>query len=141
MIYQCGCQHFQLRKTEKNNFDLTPQEFRDALAIRCRKPLMNVPAFCDGCGAPSTLDHFLICMKGRLIVQRHNEIRDAIGDLAAVVWGQARRQPIVSDSTIEPAGETLVADLSDVRVVDTDAQSYLSHTPKSVLLRAEIEKK
>ena len=140
--------------TEKNNFDLTPQEFRDAVAIRCRKPLMNVPAFCDRCGAPSTLDHFLICMKGGLIVQRHNEIRNAIGDLAAMVWGQVRREPIVSDSTIEPVGETLVVDLSvrsvwlpqaealfDVRVVDTDAQSYLSHTPKSVLLWAEIEKK
>ena len=93
-------------------------------------------------------------MKGGLIVQQHNEIRDAIGDLAAMVWGQVRREPIVSESTIEPAEETLVADLSvrgvwlpqaevlfDVHVVDTDAQSYLSHTPKSVLLRAEIEKK
>ena len=100
------------------------------------------------------MDHFLICMKGGLIVQRHNDIRDAIGDLAAMVWGQFRREPIVSESTIEPVGETLVADLSvrgvwlpqtevlfDVRVVDTDAQSYLSHTPKSVLVRAEIEKK
>ena len=52
---QCGCLHFQLKK---NNFDLTPKEFRDALAIRYRKLLLNVPAFCDGCGAPSTLDHF-----------------------------------------------------------------------------------
>ena len=29
--------------------------------------------------------------------------------------------------------------LFDVRVVDTDAQSYLSHTLKSLLLHAEIE--
>jgi len=43
---------------ERDNFDLTPQEFRDALrlAIHYHKPLL---AFCDGCGAPSTLDHFL----------------------------------------------------------------------------------
>ena len=115
--------------------------------------MLNVPAFCDGCGAPSTLDHFLICMKGGLIVQWYNEIRNAIGYLAAIVWGQVRCEPIVSDSTIEPAGETLVADLSvrdvwlpqaealfDVRVVDTDAQSYLSHTPKSVLLHAELKR-
>ena len=87
-------------------------------------------------------------------MQWYNEIRDAIGDLAAMVWGQVRREPIVYESMIEPAGETLVADLSvrgvwlpqaealfDVRVVDTDAQSYLSRTPKSVLLHAEIEKK
>ena len=44
--------------TERDNFDLTPQEFRDAFAIRYCKPLLNVPAFCDGCGVPSTLDHF-----------------------------------------------------------------------------------
>ena len=102
----------------------------------------------------STLDHFLICMKGGLIVQRHNEIRDAVGDMAAMVWGQVRREPIVSDAVVDPSGETLVADLSvrgvwlpqaealfDVRIVDTDAQSYLTHTPKSVLFGAEIEKK
>ena len=57
----------------------------DALVICYRKSLLNVPAFCDGCGAPSTLDHFLICMKGGLIVQRHNEIRDAVGEGSATV--------------------------------------------------------
>ena len=50
--------------TEKNNFDLTPQEFRDALAICYCKPLLNVSAFCDGCGVPSTLDHFLNLYEG-----------------------------------------------------------------------------
>ena len=43
---------------ERDNFDLKPHEFRDAFAIHYRKPLLNVPAFCDGCGAPSTSDHF-----------------------------------------------------------------------------------
>ena len=38
MIYQCGCQYFQLK-------DFNLQEFRDALAFRYRKPLLNVPAF------------------------------------------------------------------------------------------------
>ena len=71
-----------------------------------------------------------------------------------MVWGQVRCEPIVSDAVVDPSGETLVADLSvrgvwlpqaealfDVRIVDTDAQSYLTHTPKSVLFGAEIEKK
>ena len=44
--------------TERINFDLKLQEFRDAFTIHYRKTLLNVPAFCDGCGAPSTLDHF-----------------------------------------------------------------------------------
>ena len=71
-----------------------------------------------------------------------------------MVWGQVRCEPIVSDAVVDPSGETLVADLSvrgvwlpqaealfDVRIVDTNAQSYLTHTPKSVLFGAEIEKK
>ena len=70
---------------ERDNYDLTAQEFCDALAVRYKKPLLSIPPHCDGCGAPSSLDHFLICKKGGLIVQRHNEIRDAIGDLAALL--------------------------------------------------------
>jgi len=46
---------------EKDNFDLTAQEFHDALAVHYRKPLLNIPPFCDGCGSASSLDHFLIC--------------------------------------------------------------------------------
>ena len=72
---------------EKNNFDLTALESRDALAVWYKKPFLFIPPCCDGCGGPSSLDHFLICNKGGLIVQRHNEIRNAIGDLAALLWG------------------------------------------------------
>ena len=136
---------------EKDNYDLTGQEFRDALAVRYRKPLLCVPPRCDGCGASSSLDHFLICRKRGLIVQRHNEIRDAIGDLAALLWGQVKREPVVSEDGDDG---TLVADLGirgvwspqsealfDIRVTDTDAQSYLGHAPESILFRAETEKK
>jgi len=51
-------------------------------------------------------------MKGGLIVPQHNEIRDAVGDLAAMVWGQVRRKPIVSNALVDPSVETLVAYLS-----------------------------
>ena len=37
--------------TSQGHFDLTTQEFRDALALHYRKPLLNVPSDCDGCGA------------------------------------------------------------------------------------------
>ena len=74
-----------------------------------------------------------------------------MGDLAAMVWGRVRHEPIVSDAAVDHNGETLVVDLSvwgvwlpqaealfDFDIVDTDAQSYLIHTPKSVLFGAEI---
>ena len=83
--------------TEQDNFDLTAEEFRDALTVRYKKPLLSFPPHCDGCGAPSSFDHFLICKKGGLIVQRHNEIRDAIGDLAALLWGQVKCELVVAD--------------------------------------------
>ena len=75
--------------TSQDHFDLTAQEFRDALALRYWKPLLNVPSGCDGCDAPFSLDHALVCRKGGLIIQRHNEFWDAVGNLklAALVWG------------------------------------------------------
>ena len=35
-----------------------------------------------------------------------------MGDLAEMVCGQVRREPVVSDAAVDPTGETLVADLS-----------------------------
>ena len=96
---------------EKDNFDLTAQEFRDALAIRYKKPLLNIPPSCDGCGSPSSLDHFLVCRKGGLIIQRHNKIRDAIGDLAALAWSSVKREPIVKEAHDGDSSDVLVADL------------------------------
>ena len=97
------------------------------------------------------MDHFLICRKGGLIVQQHNEIRDAIGDLAVLLWGQVKWEPVVSEDGDDG---TLVADLGirgvwspqsealfDIHVTDTDTQSYLGHAPESILCRAETEKK
>ena len=49
---------------EKNNFDLTTQEFRD---VRYKKPLLCIPPHFNGCGAPPSLDHFLICQQGALL--------------------------------------------------------------------------
>ena len=55
----------------KNQFDLSAREFRDALAIRYRRPLLDIPEFCDGCGHLFSLSHALSCRKGGLIIQRH----------------------------------------------------------------------
>ena len=122
------------------------------MAIRYKKPLLNVPDICDGCGLPFTLEHALSCRKGGLVVARHNEIRDIIGDMASLVWSNVIREPVIREASGDDSA--LVADLSvrgvwlpqaealfDVRVSDTDAQSYLSQSPSEVLLNAEKEKK
>ena len=84
----------------QDHFDLIAQQFRDALALRYRKPLLNVPSNCDGCGSPFSLDHALICRKGGLIIQQHNEVRDVVGDLAALVWSRVVSEPVVRKASV-----------------------------------------
>ena len=135
----------------KHHFDLSAQEFRDALAM---KPLLGVPANCDGCGAPFKLSHALLCKRGGLVTQRHNEVRDVFWDLAALVWNQVIKEPVVREASTLSHTPALVADLSirgvwipqaealfDIRVTDTDTQFYLSSSPMDVLSVAEKQKK
>src|SRR5687767_10316486 len=130
----------------------------DALAVRYRLPLLNIPPKCDGCGGPFSLTHALDCRKGGLVGLRHNEVRDAFGDLLAKVFSQVVREPVVAavgggcaaggagEVAVATAPEGLRGDLFargvfgrqegavfDIRVVDTDAPSYSHHTVSAVL--------
>ena len=97
---------------ESHHFDLSPQEFRDALALHYRKPLLDLLPFYDGCGAPFTVEHSLDCHVGGLVGRRHNEVRDAVGDLASLAWGQMTREPVICESSPgDPSSVTLIADL------------------------------
>ena len=138
---------------EKENFDLSAEEFRDGLALRYGKPLLQLPPVCDGCGSDFSVTHALDCRKGGLVTQRHNEIRDTICGLASMVWGQVTQEPVVCDS-LDSGNSSLVADIAirgvwqrqatalfDVRVIDTDARSYLHRPPQSIIATAEREKK
>jgi len=46
-------------------------------------------------------------LKGSLIVQQHNKIKDTVG---AMVWGQVLCEPIIFDAGIHPSSESLVVD-------------------------------
>lgn len=139
---------------KQDNFDLTANEFRDALAIRYCKPLTNAPGSCDGCQQSFTMRHALACKKGGLVTLRHNEIRDTVGDMVSLVWNDVRKEVVVKDYDPDKDEPALIADLYargvyerqiaasfDIRVTDTDAQSYCSRSPISVLKSAEVEKK
>ena len=135
----------------RSQFDLSAQEFRDGLALRYKKPLLSVPSVCDGCGTQFSIEHALDCRFGGLVSRRHNEVRDAFGDLVSLIWSPVTKEPIVRDSS--DGADALIADLCvrgawepqtealfDIRVVDTDAQSYCART-HDVLSIAEGEKK
>jgi hypothetical protein len=138
----------------QNNFDLTATEFRDALSIRYGRPLLGCPGFCDGCGQQFSLQHALSCKKGGLIILRHNEIRDAVGDLSSLSWKDVRREPVVREANDMQNTTALIADLGvrgvwepqretllDIRVTDTDASSYVALPVRTILERAENIKK
>ena len=137
---------------QKDNFDLTCNEFRDALNLRYSKPLLHLPPTCDGCSSLFTTSHALDCKKGGLVTQRHNEVWDLLYDLASQAWTQVTKEPIIREAL--PGREALVGDISirgvwqpqstavfDVRVTDSDAPSYLRQSPMQVLRAAEREKK
>lgn len=84
---------------EGYHFYFSPQEFRDTNALRYRKTLLDFPSFCDGCDAPFTVEHALDCHVGGLVEGQCNEVRDAVGGLASIVWGQVTKEPVVCEST------------------------------------------
>ena len=109
---------------------------------------------CDGFQQAFDLQHALSCKKGGLVTLRHNEIRDAVGDLASILWKDVKKEPVVKEPDVENGTPALIADLShrgvsdrqsaasfDIRVTDTDAPSYQNRNPMNVLKTAEIEKK
>ena len=113
-----------------------------------------LPGICDGCRGEFSIQHALACKKEGLITLRHNEIRDAVGDLASLYWKHIRREPIIREGVPNNQTTALYADLLirgvwnpqesaafDVRVTDTDAESYSGRSTESILRSAEQEKK
>jgi len=72
--------------------------------------LLHLPAACDGCGAPFSIEHALDCHYGGLVGCRHNEVFDAFGDLASLVWSPVLKEPVVCDGSAGNS-DTLLADL------------------------------
>jgi len=136
----------------RSQFDLSVQEFQDGLTLPYKKLLLSVPSVCDGCGAQFSIEHALDCCFRGLVSHRRNEVRDAFGDLASLIWSPVMKEPIVCNSS--EGADALIADLCvcgawepqtntlfDIRVVDTDAQSYHARIPHDVLSTVKGEKK
>ena len=141
------------------NFDLSKREFRDALRLRYDWPIPDSPSVCV-CGCSFTVDHAMICQRGCLIIQRHNEIRDLEADLLDMVCYDVAIEP-----TLQPlAGEELNrgantapdarldvhcrgfwerqgAAFFDIRVCHPNADSYKELSPKQIYKLHEDEKK
>jgi hypothetical protein len=80
-----------------NGTVLSAQEFQDALSMRYAETPHNFPDKCDGCDAQFSLPHALGCMKGGLVIYRHNEIRDELVNLASRAFtpSAVRDEPLI----------------------------------------------
>ena len=54
-----------------------------------------MPNSCDGCGAIFSVSLALDCHSGGLVTQRHNKVRNALGDLAALAYKEVLRGPVM----------------------------------------------
>ena len=75
-------------------------------------------------------------------IQRHNEIRDSIGDIASQVWTHAIKEPVVREADVNNGDDGLRLDLGirggwqpqvealfDVKVIDTHVPSHCTRSP------------
>ena len=54
------------------NSNLNKREFRDTIKLRYDWEITDTPAICT-CGDLFTVDHAMVCRRGGLIIQRHND--------------------------------------------------------------------
>ena len=147
---------------------LSSLEFRDALHLRYGLPPPNLPATCDGCNAPFSIDHALTCHRGGLIILRHNELRDEIAALAnsAFTPSAVSLEPPIHPSQPPPAtappspaappptfsherGDIMIRGffdrakdcVIDCSLMDLDCATYRSKTAKAALRSREVVKK
>ena len=133
------------------DFDLNKREFRDAVRLRYDWPIPDNPSVCV-CGSMFTVDHAMICQRGGLVIQRHNEIRDLKAELLDMVCYDVQVEPALQPITDEQLarGTNQAPDAClDVhcrgfwflRVCHPNADSYRDLSAKQIYRIHENEKK
>ena len=125
---------------EDNQFDLSPDAFRDAISLRYGHEPVKLQGFCDGCGFAFSKNHALDCKKGGLVCARHNESRDLNIDLCSKAGFKTTCERIIKDSIEGNDSEVWRGDwgvrglwesqrevLSDICICNADAPSYQEH--------------
>ena len=141
------------------DFDLNKREFRDAVRLRYDWPIPDNPSVCV-CGSMFTVDHAMICQRGGLVIQRHNEIRNLQAELLDMVCYDVQVEPALQPITGEELArgtnqapdarldvhcrgfwERQRAGFFYIRVCHPNADSYRDLSPKQIYRIHENEKK
>ena len=84
-------------------FTLNKSEFRDAIALRYNKRMIDLPPRCP-CGEAYDINHALNCKRGGFVIMRHNNIRDFDANLLRKVCNDVEVEP-----QLQPLnGETVI---------------------------------
>ncbi|XP_066914550.1 uncharacterized protein [Clytia hemisphaerica] len=143
----------------EQGFELTKQEFWDAIRIRYNWPLDRLPSTC-ACGSSFDLAHALSCKKGGFVSLRHNEIRDITSKLLREVCVDVRTEPLLNElnnedlprhANVSREARLDISALSfwtagqraffDVRVFNPFARRYTNSKIENCLSSNEREKK
>ena len=145
---------------QAQGFNLTKGEFQDALALRYKRDIKNLPSKCP-CGSDFTVTHALNCHRGGFVNARHNNIRNfECGLLKSVMHDvecEPSLQPVVNKDGYQPSAildDDARLDIRargfwrdgqnayfDVRVTNADCASQQNSSIKSILKKHEQEKK
>ena len=68
---------------------------------------------CDESGSTFDLSHTLDCRKGGLVTQCHNEVRDAMGDVATLAY-----KDVICELIVRKEGDNVSALIADLGVRD-----------------------
>ena len=141
------------------NLELSKREFRNVLRLRYGWPIPKSPSVCV-CGCIFTVDHAMICKRGGLIIQRHNEIRGLEAELLDMVCYDVAIEPTLQllageelNRGANTAPDTCLdvhyrgfwerpqAAFFDIRVCQPNADSYRELSPKQIYELHEDEKR
>ena len=134
---------------KEQGFNLTKEEFRDALALRYNRSIKNLPSKC-ACGQPFDATHAMNCKKGGFVSIRHNNVRDFEANLLKSVCNdveiEPKLQPIDDDEArldIRARGFWRPGQSAffDVRVTNVNSASQVNTAPAAVYKNHENEKK
>ena len=79
-----------------HGFDLTKQEFRDAIKLRYGWALDRLPTTCV-CGLRFDVPHALSCKRGGFVTLRHNEVRNITANLLHEVCTDVKIEPMLAE--------------------------------------------
>ena len=84
------------------DYNVNKKEFRDAIKLRYDWEITDAPMLC-ACGVQFSVDHAMVCQRGGIIIQRHNERRDSEAKMLRMVFNDVEVEPVLQEVT----GETL----------------------------------